>query len=181
MKPAKKIVVLLLLLAVAASAKKRDPLTEAEADQLREVALEPFKRLKLLIKFTDARLAGIEQLRADPKAADGRGARIHDLLQDFTALLDAINDNLDMYHGRPLNKDDRKEFRKGIKAVVEAGDSFDLKLKTLKAAAQTDPQAQKELADFKFALQDAEEALQANSETAHEYLEEKEPEPKTKP
>jgi len=180
-KQAIKILALLLLLAVSAFAKRRDPLTEVEADQLREVALEPYKRLKLLVQFTGARLTSIEQLRADPAAAEGRGRRIHDLLEDFTSLLDTINDNLDMYRGRPLNKDDKKEFRKGLKAVVEADDSFDLKLKTLKAATQTDLQAQKELADFKFVLQDAEEALQSNSEVAHEYLEEKEPEKKAKP
>ena len=40
MKIATKIILLLLLLSIAASAKRRDPLTEAEADQLREVAME---------------------------------------------------------------------------------------------------------------------------------------------
>ena len=39
MKIATKIIFLLLLLSVAAAAKRRDPLTEAEADQLREVNL----------------------------------------------------------------------------------------------------------------------------------------------
>ena len=57
MKIATKIIFLLLLLSVAASAKRRDPLTEAETDQLREVAMEPYNRIKLMIKFTEARLA----------------------------------------------------------------------------------------------------------------------------
>ena len=56
MKPAKKLVLVLLLLTVVASARKRDPLTDAETDQLREAAMEPYKRLKLYIKFAQARL-----------------------------------------------------------------------------------------------------------------------------
>jgi len=99
MKTATKILLLLLFLSLAASARKRDPLTEAETDQLREVAMEPYKRLKLLIKFTEARLVAIDQVRIDPKLAKDRGKQIHDLLEDFTALLDEINDNLDQYQG----------------------------------------------------------------------------------
>src|SRR5712675_1114471 len=129
MKPASKVIILLVLLTAVASAKKRDPLTEAEADQLRTVAMEPFKRLKLFVKFTEARLLTIDELRADAKQADGRGQRIHDLLEDFTSLMDEINDNLDQYQGRPLSKDDRKDFHKGLKEVIDADARFELKLK----------------------------------------------------
>ena len=67
MRPATKILLVVLLLTMMApAARKRDPLTDAEADQLREVALEPGKRLKLYIKFAEARLVAIDQLRADP-------------------------------------------------------------------------------------------------------------------
>lgn len=174
MRPATKILLVVLLLAmVVPAARKRDPLTDAEADQLREVALEPGKRLKLYIKFAEARLVAIDQLRADPKFADGRGKKIHDLLEDFTAILDEINDNLDNYEGRPLSKDDRKEFKKGLKEVVEADDKFDLKLRTLKSAADADPQTQKEAADFQFVLQDAQEALKSSADMAREYLTDK--------
>jgi hypothetical protein len=173
MRHAKKIVVLLLLLTMVASARRRDPLTEAETDQLRDVALEPGKRLKLYIKFAEARLVAIDQLRADPKFADGRGKKIHDLLEDFTAILDEINDNLDTYEGRPLNKDDRKDFKKGLKEVVEATDKFDLKLRTLKSATETDAQAKQEAPDFQFALQDAQEALKSSGDMAREYLTDK--------
>src|SRR5262249_11133944 len=101
MKIAKRMVVLLLVVNIAASARKRDPLTDAETDQLRQVALEPYKRLKLFIKFTDARLASIDELRADANQASGRGRKIHGLLEDFGALLDQINANLATYQARP--------------------------------------------------------------------------------
>ena len=170
MKQAKKIIVAVLLFSMLASARKRDPLTEAETDQLREVAMEPGKRLNLYIKFAEARLLAIEQLRSDPKFADGRGQKVHDLLEDFTSILDEINDNLDQYEGRPLNKDDKKEFRKGLKAVIEATDKFDLKLRTLKSASETDPQARTESRDYKFVLSDAQEALKSSGDMAREYL-----------
>ena len=173
MRLAKKLLLLILLLTVVAAARRRDPLTDAESDQLREAALEPQKRLKLYIKFAEARLLAIDQLRSDPKFADGRGKKIHDLLEDFTAILDEINDNLDTYQGRPLNKDDKKDFHKGLKEVIEAGDRFDLKLRTLKSALDTDPQMKKEAADFQFALVDAQEALKSSSDMAREYMAEK--------
>ncbi|HLJ25772.1 MAG TPA: hypothetical protein VKY85_03615 [Candidatus Angelobacter sp.] len=173
MKQAKKVLLVVLLLTMVAAARRRDPLTDAESDQLREVAMEPGKRVKLYIKFAEVRLLAIDQLRSDPKAAEGRGKKIHDLLEDFTAILDEINDNLDTYQGRPLSKDDRKEFHKGLKEVIEAGDKFDLKLRALKSATETDPQTKKELVDFQFVLQDAVEALRSSADMAREYMSDK--------
>ena len=171
MKIATKLVLLLLLLSLAAGAKKRDPLTEAEVDQLREVAMEPYQRIKLMIKFTEARLVAIDQIRVDPKLAADRGKQIHDLLEDFTSLLDEINDNLDQYEGRVLEKEQVKQYHKGLKELIEADERFDLKLKTLKSAAETDPQTRKESPDFRFVLQDAQEALKSNADMAREYIE----------
>src|SRR5215469_15645168 len=176
MRLAKKLLLLILLFTVVAAARRRDPLTDAETDQLREYAMEPQKRLKLYIKFAEARLEAIDQLRTDPKFADGRGKKIHDLLEDFTAILDEINDNLDTYEGRPLDKSDRKDFKKGLKDVIEANDKFDLKLRTLKSATETDPQAKKEALDYGFALADAQEALKSSADMAREYLSEKDKE-----
>jgi hypothetical protein len=171
MKIVTKVVLLLLLLSLAAGAKRRDPLTEAEADQLREVAMDPYRRIKLLIKFTEARLVAIDQVRVDPKLANERGKQIHDLLEDFTNLLDEINDNLDQYEGRTLDKDTVKQYHKGLKELIEADARFELKLRTLKSASETDPVTRKELPDFRFVLQDAQEALKSNADMAREYIE----------
>ena len=176
MRYAKTLVLTVLLLTLAAAAKRRDPLTETETDQLRDVALEPGQRLKLYIKFADVRLDAIEQLRTDPKAAQGRGKKIHDLLEDFTAILDEINDNLDTYEGRPLNKDDRKGFHKGLREVIESGGKFDAKLQALKAATETNPQTQKEASDYQFVLQDAIDAVKSSADMAREYLSSKDDE-----
>jgi hypothetical protein len=171
MKLTTKIAFLLLLLALPAAARKRDPLTEAEADQLREVAMEPYKRIKLMIKFTEARLVAIDQVRVDPKLAADRGKQIHDLLEDFTSIMDEINDNLDQYEGRPLDKDAVKQYHKGLKELIEADERFDLRLRTLQSAAETDPITRKEAPDFRFVLQDARDALKSNADMAREYME----------
>ena len=105
MKIVSKVMLVLLLLTMAASAKKRDPLTEAETDELRQTALEPDKRVKLLISFTEARLNAIDQIRVDPKLGDTRGSRIHDLLEDFTSLLDEIRILVPEYTKVPVLKD----------------------------------------------------------------------------
>jgi len=182
MKIATKILFLLLLLSVAAAAKRRDPLTEAEADQLREAAMDPYNRIKLMVKFTEARLTAIDQVRLDPKQAADRGKQIHDLLEDFTSLLDEINDNLDQYEGRPLDKDSVKQYHKGLKELIEADARFDIKLKNLKSASETDPVTKKEAPDFRFVLLDAMDSLKSNADMAREYIEtthdQKEPEKK---
>jgi hypothetical protein len=171
MKIATKITLILLLLAVSAAAKKRDPLTEPEADQLREVAMEPYQRIKLLITFTEARLSAIDQVRVDPKLGNERGTRIHDLLEDFSSLMDEINDNLDQYESRKLGKDSIKLYHKGLKELIAADERFDLKLKAIRAATENDPVMKKLLPDFRFVLQDAEDSLKANAEAAREDAE----------
>jgi hypothetical protein len=171
MKIAAKIILLLLLLSVAAAAKRRDPLTEAEADQLRQVAMEPYNRIKLMIKFIEARLTSIDQLRLDPKQAADRGKQIHDLLEDFASLMDEINDNLDQYEGRPLDKDTVKQYHKGLKELIDADARFDQRLTALKSASETDPITKKEAPDFRFVLQDAMDSLKSNADMAREYME----------
>lgn len=173
MRTASKILLLLLLVSAAVSERRRDPLTEAETDQLREVAQEPGKRLKLYIKFTEARLTAIDEARSDPKQTQGRGRKIHDLLEDFTTLVDEVNDNLDTYQGRPLTKADRKEFHKGLKEVIQANEKFDAKLKELQSVSESDSQARVEFQDYRFALQDAQDAVKSSLGIAREYDSEK--------
>ena len=117
-----------------------------------KLPLIPHKRITLLIKFSEARLVAIDQLRADPKLANERGKQIHDLLEDFTSLLDELNDNLDQYQARSLDKDTTKEFHKGLKELIEAEERFDLHLRALQSAVENDPITRKEWPDFRFVL-----------------------------
>ena len=49
-----------------AAAQKRDPMSDAEVDQMREAADYPNKRLELMVRFAKERIAMIGILRSDP-------------------------------------------------------------------------------------------------------------------
>ena len=160
-------IALLLSMALLASAqrRRRDPLTPQESDQLREVAPEPDKKLKLYVTLAQARLVAIEQMRKDPKFAGERGKRIHDLLEDFTNIVDEMDVNLNDYEGQKL------DLRKALKPVIEGDSDFQLKLRALKEAANSDAETGKESKDYEFVLSDASEAVDADLENARALLE----------
>jgi len=145
--------------------RERDPLTEKEVDQLRETAIEPDKRLKLMVEFTRARMVAIEQLRSDPKLAKERGHRMHDLLEDVTSLVDEIDDNVENFNERSA------DLRKPLKQIVEMDSDFQLKLRELKAAAD-DAKNKDEAADYKFSLEDAIDSVNRSAESSRKLLEE---------
>ncbi len=162
------LVLISLLLASAAFAQvpRRDPLTPLETDEMREVAQEPDKRLKLILKFAKARLETVDQLRSDPRFEADRGKRVHDLLQDFTAIMDELDDNIDMYADR------RDDIRKPLQDVIEGDTDFQLKLRTLKDAATANTGAEKEAREYSFALEDATEAVNSSLDNARKTLDE---------
>jgi hypothetical protein len=164
-------VALMSIMPLRAQFRGREPLNEKEIDELRETAQEPDKRLKLMVGFARARLATIDQMRGDPRFAAERGARIHDLLEDFTRLVDEIGDNVDDYANR------KADLRKALKLVIEGNTEFQLKLRTLKeqgagAGAGTKPGV--ETGDYTFVLQNAIEAVNSNLDDSRKLLAEQE-------
>jgi hypothetical protein len=135
---------LLLALPLCAQ-RRRDPLNPAEIDQLRDAMLDPDTRLKLYVKFTRDRMTALEQMRVNPKTTD-RPRQTHDKLEDFLAVYDELNDNIDMYVGR---KDD---IRKPLKLIIEADTEFQAKLRALKDSANTDAAEAKQ---YEFVLTNA--------------------------
>jgi hypothetical protein len=134
--------------------RRRDPLNPLEIDQLRDAMLYPEERLKLYVKFSRDRMTKLEQMRSDPKATE-RPRQTHDMLEDFLAVYDELNDNIDMYVGR---KDD---IRKPLKVIIEADTEFQSKLRALKNTANTDAAEAKQ---YEFLLTDALDTVDSSAD-----------------
>src|SRR5450755_4650328 len=81
-------VLVALLFAAGAFAQQHDFLTADEIDQVRE-AQDPNARLVLYVQFARQRLSLLNQLMSKEKA--GRSALIHDTLEDYTHIIEAID------------------------------------------------------------------------------------------
>ena len=118
------VLVLLLIVPIALVAQRhRDPLTQAEINQVRDTSWEPKLRLPLYIEFARTRLLKLEEMRNDPKAKD-RAKQTHDLLDDFQLLYDELNDNIDTYVDRLRKK--LGKYRDTIKGLSGIGYRFEI-------------------------------------------------------
>lgn len=137
-----------------AQERRRDPLNPLEIDQLRDAMIEPEARLKLYVQFSRDRMTKLDQIRNDPKTKE-RARQTHDMLEDFLAIYDELNDNIDMYVGR---KDD---IRGPLKLVIEADTEFQAKLRALKNSANTNPA---EFSKYEFLLTDALDTVDSSAD-----------------
>ena len=144
----------LLLILPAAAQHRRDPLNPAEVDQLRDSMVEPDTRLKLYVKFARDRLNALEQMRSNPKTTD-RAHQTHELIADFLAIYDELNDNVDMYVGR------KNDIRKPLKQIIEADTEFQAKLRAIKDSASTDAAEAKQ---YEFILTNAIETVDSSAD-----------------
>ncbi len=98
---------------LAAQRHQRDPLTDKQAQQIAEAGIDPNARIGLYTKFLTDRAEALKALAArTPSAA--RAKRLDGDLQDFTALMDELGDNLDSYSDR------KADIRKALKPLNEA-------------------------------------------------------------
>jgi hypothetical protein len=146
---------LLLASPLATLATARDFLTADEIDQIKE-AQEPNLRLKLYADFAKLRVDLVKNLLGKEKA--GRSILIHDALEDYSKILDAIDTVADAAAAR------KTDIKIGLGAV--AGVEKQL-LPVLKQIQDTHP---KDLERYEFALTQAIETTSDSLELAQEDL-----------
>ena len=144
-------IALTLLLSLGSFAQDRDFLTADEVDQVR-LAQDPNERLKLYVGFAQSRLSLIEQAVAQEKT--GRSKLIHDLLEDFTNLIEAIDTVSDDALKRKV------EVSAGLKIVADANKEMLPRLEKIREAAP------KDMARYEFALDNAIETTRDSGELA---------------
>lgn len=172
---------LLALCAEAGAQARRDPLNPREVEELRENAQQPKKRIELLISFAKERMLAVDRLcgsgkmdadkiaSAQSNAAQSDAARaippdldsgkVAELLGDLAAVIDELDDNLEMY-GRHS-----EDLRRPLREVLDTEAEFRRKLETLNASAT--PLQKRRLAA---ALEDALESVKSSSESAQAML-----------
>ena len=96
-----------------AQKQKREPLTEAQIEQIAEAGINPDARIALYTKFIGEHADAIKAL-GNRAHSDARSRRLSGELQNLTALLDELSDNLDTYGER------KADLRKSLKALTEA-------------------------------------------------------------
>ena len=110
---------------LSAQKEKRDPLTEAEVEKIREAGIDPAERIKLYTDFVNDHVNTVKSLTSRSKSA-ARSKRLDDALQDVTALMDELGTNLDVYSDR------HADIRSSLKPLTEATQRW---LQAIKALA----------------------------------------------
>jgi len=145
---------------LSAQQQRRDPLNPLEINQLRDAMLDPEERLKLFVMFSRDRITKLEQMRADPKATE-RGQQTHDMLEDFLAVYDELDDNVDMYFAR---KDD---IRKPLRVIIEADTEFQAKLRAIKTSPNSNAA---EISQYEFMLTNALDTVDSSADDHRKTL-----------
>jgi hypothetical protein len=92
---------------------RRETLTPAEIEEIREAAVVPFERVKIYTRITQEHANRVKDLAGRPRSAQ-RAKKLDDAIQDLTSLMDELGGNLDVYSDR------HSDIRKALKPLAQA-------------------------------------------------------------
>jgi len=101
-----------------------EPLTPDQQDKIAEAGIDPVARVDLYVKFLDDRADIIRSLIKRAKSP-ARSQRLDGELQNFSALMDELGDNLDVYSQR------KADIRKSLKGLNDGVQRWQTLLKDL--------------------------------------------------
>ncbi len=107
-----------------AAQKGEDALSQREVDQLRDTAFAPADRIKLFTDILNSREKRLEDLLAKRRRHTDFPGEMHDVLEQFGAITDELNDNLDDYSRR------HRDVRKALPKLIEATERWSTALRT---------------------------------------------------
>ncbi len=138
-----------------AAAQERDFLTGDEIDQIRE-AQDPNTRVQLYVQFAKVRVALVQQLLSKEKP--GRTALVHDTLEDYSHIIEAIDTVADDALKR---KTDLAEGMKGLAAAEK---------EMAESLQKLDTAPQKDYARYEFVLKQAIETTEDSADLSSQDL-----------
>ena len=145
-----------VMLITSAPAQQKDFLTSDEADQIR-LAQEPNTRLRVYLHFAQQRVDLIEQALKKEKA--GRAGLIHEYLEEYTKIIEALDIVADDATKRKVAIDE------GISVVIKEEKAM---LAKLQAIADAPP---KDIGRYQFALTQALETTEDSLDMAQQDVE----------
>jgi hypothetical protein len=139
-----------------AAQSTKDPLTNDQAEQVRDTGDKPVERVKLYMKFIEERTSEIHKLANDTRA-QAPNPRLHNLMEEFTRLADELQDNLETY------SEEHADIRKPLKDLVDRTTKWKASLQEPKASA-----------DYDFARKTALDTADSTTELAKKMLDDQE-------
>lgn len=108
----------------AAAQAGEDVLSQREVDSLRDAAFMPVDRVITFERILNDRQKRVEELLSKRRGHTDFAGEMHDVLDQFGAIADELNDNLDEYSRR------HRDVRKTLPKLIEATERWSTALRT---------------------------------------------------
>ncbi|MGI4828957.1 MAG: hypothetical protein ACRYFU_12315 [Janthinobacterium lividum] len=122
--PALAILILGLFPVHALAQAGEDMLSQREVDSLRDAAFVPMERILVFEQILNDRQKRLENLQAKRRGHTDFAAEMHDVVEQFGAITDELNDNLDEYSRK------HRDIRKALPKLIEATERWSTALRT---------------------------------------------------